>query len=153
VGARSVSQQSSDGVGRRRHSGRCWNRTEAATLLEREPTRASRSLLLFVRPARCNCFGDMSITPIVTARRWPRDCIRAGSPSDAPPIALSQCHARASGGWLLLTHGAIVCPARAFGGGTRPGEPDHALPHPEQGVASRNGSTRGIAVTPSRGTA
>ena len=33
----------------------------------------------------------------------PHDCIRAGRPSEAPPGALALCHARARGGYLLLT--------------------------------------------------
>jgi hypothetical protein len=37
-------------------------------------------------------------------------------PSEAPVSSLAQCHARASGGWLVLTRGAIVRPWRTGGG-------------------------------------
>ena len=43
--------------------------------------------------------------------------IKAMIRSPEPPRSVR--HASASGGWLLLTRGAIVRPAQAFGGGAR----------------------------------
>ena len=57
-----------------------------------------------------------AVCELARARRRAHDRFRGAGPSDTPPSLLAQCHARASGGWLLLTREAIGGPGRAVGG-------------------------------------
>ena len=59
----------------------------------RRSASAGRLLSCSERRGSRHSFGDIWITPIVAPRRWRHDCIRAGLPSEAPPSALTQCHA------------------------------------------------------------
>ena len=44
------------------------------------------------RPAIAS--GDIWITPILAAGRWPHDCIRTGRPAEVPPARFRSAHER-----------------------------------------------------------